>query len=206
MASAPERLYSEDVAILVALWNDLYQPRTGGSDKPRSEGLTREQLAELLVSNSPDEKPFRTKSALYKHLGGLKQVTNLVSTYTVAAKTRKGGLSKKAGHRRDLYTLAEGDCISWPATARIVMGVWDSPGHHIDEATLITSMESLRPRRDADGPVLTRDEILADIEFSIAKGYLDRYINSLRSARRLRYELQYINKIAAVCPVKVTTP
>lgn len=193
---APGHLAAEDVAILRTLWDDLYQPMNNGC---RGTGLTREQLAVLLVQDRQHkDRPFKTRSALDRHLTGLKQLTELVFTDTAPARSKKQP-GQTIGHRRDLYTLAEGKGITWATTARIVMEVWNSTGHHIPEKLLMARMCRLKLRRDVEGPKLTKVEIIADVNFSIEKKYINRYGADIRGDERLRFEIDYINEIAAHC-------
>ena len=161
----------------------------------RGNGLTREQLAELLVDKQDKTKPFKTRSALDKHLSGLKQLKNLVVTGGAPAQSKKQ-TGAKTGHRRDVYTLAESEAITWPETARMMIEIWDSPGHHIPEEVLIHNMLKLGLKRQQSGPVMSRSEIIADIEYSIVKGYTNRYEADIRTDRRLRFEIDYIINIS----------
>src|ERR1700687_473542 len=102
----PEHLNPQDIEILLALWNDLYEPRDWSSRANRRGGLTREELSQRLVGPNEDQ-PFKTDAALFKHLAALKQLDNLIATDTAPAQSRKDA-PHRVGKRRDLYTLAAG--------------------------------------------------------------------------------------------------
>jgi hypothetical protein len=87
--------------------------------------------------------PVKTGAALFSHLNKLKRLPDLVRTEPAPAQGHKDPKSKK-GNYRDLYALAVDTAITWAPTARIVMAVWDSPGFHITEDTLIRKMEALQ--------------------------------------------------------------
>jgi hypothetical protein len=180
-----------DLAILKALWENLYESNYGSSRSHRPEGMTRDELTSKLVGPEP-EKPFRTSGAMYKHLANLKLLTETVVTFSVRT-------SKGVGKHRDVYTLARDQAIVWPSTARIVMEVWDAPGHHISEEGLIQRMSSIQLRRESHGRPLEPGDIALDIKYAISTGYLDRYSSDVRAAERLRFEVGYVNAIAERC-------
>jgi hypothetical protein len=211
VGEAPRHLSREDIDILLALWHDLYDRRKNKHGR-RSSGMTRDQLAEILVRRMEDEpRPFKTRAALNKHLTGLKKLVNsapglhdrqMIRVENTAAKSLK---AKIAGHHRDVYTLAEGELITWPDTARIVIEVWNSDGHHIVEDVLLNRMLALNLKRgpEADAPMLDRQAILGDINWAIERKYIDRYGgNNIRGdgeRSRLRFEVDFVSAIAEFC-------
>jgi hypothetical protein len=213
---APEELAPEDIAILLTLWHDLYDTRKADG-KPRSSGMTREKLVEVLVAPEGEEttasRPFYTESALKAHLTGLKKLVNsdrdvhdhqMIRTYKTYAKSSGAKEAHRKGRHRDVYALAEGDLITWPTTAQLVLEVWNSDGHHIVETVLVERIEGRHLKRQPGAAPLTKEEISEDIDWVISRKYLDRYArNNLRGdgdqIRRLRYEIDYIGAIAAFC-------
>ncbi|MCX6590780.1 MAG: hypothetical protein NTZ56_04565 [Acidobacteria bacterium] len=185
-----------DIEILWALWDDLYRSDVDRTLGHRKAGLTREQLENILVKRSPeDSRLFKTRSALNKHLTRLKTLSNLVSTASTAARRRDGSVAP-TGDRRDVYALYEGEAITWATTARIVLEVWNSPGHHINQRGLVNRMTQLGLRREPDSSPLTENTVLADVQYAIDKGYLNRYEDDLRADVRLGFEIGYISRIA----------
>ena len=53
-------------------------------------------------------------------------------------------------------------------------------------------IRGMQLRREAEGAVLTDAGIVANIEYSIERSYLNRYESEIRADRRLRYELDYL--------------
>ena len=188
--SGPKFLDSTDVAILMALWQNLYGSDDSSGRSHRRIGLTRDDLAAKLVGREA-EKPLRTSAALYKHLAKIKGAPGLVRT--------SKGPTRSAGAPRDIYSLSESDIISWPTTARIVMEVWNAPGHHIDEERLIDKLASLQLRRDSDSPPIEKRDISMDIDYAISRKYLERFSRDLRAEQRLRFEIEYLSQVAAHC-------
>jgi hypothetical protein len=193
-------LSPHDIQILLALWLDLYGPRHTQTGSPRRSGLTREELCRILVDRPTLGQTgvaiFKTAASINKHLTALKQLNKLVLTDQVPAHTQTG---TGAGHFRDRYSLAEGKAITWATTAKIVIEVWSSAGHHINEEILINRVASLQLEREPGTAPLSRGEILADINFAVSKKYLNRYERDLRADQRLYFEIDYITAIAAFC-------
>ena len=93
-----------------------------------------------------------------------------------------------------------------------MLEVWDSAGHHINEDVLVRHIEVLRLQREPDGAPLSRDEIVADINFAVSNRYLNRYERDLRADQRLRFEIDYTGHLrhqeynAALVPTATGAP
>jgi len=207
----PTLLTDEDAAILMALWRDAHEPVQ--SSIGRDRGLTRDQLVELLVDTKakpgePRAKPFLKKTTLFSHLTkiGLPLFSRIVR---IEEERPSPGPNRKSKAGKNCYrfSLKSGEVVTWPASARIVLGVWDAPGGHVFQETLLTQMEGLQLRNHPSEPQsMNRAAILKDIdEFAIPNGYLDRHGSHLRAdtreLTRLKFELKYITEVAWQCYV-----
>ena len=212
-------LVEEDIAILMALWNELdTQPKKAG--KHREPGLSRYELAQRLVAatgrkkssartnklpkqTGPDihsQKPFRTKATLFKHFLKLKQqYEDILSTVKLPAVNKPG---KTGGQRRDAYQLAIGNVITWPETARMVLEVWDEPHKHLEKEQLILRMEAMHLKRQNDGRLFDRTEVERDLDFVVSREYLYSYGTELMADDkahpdgRLHREYLYLAAVA----------
>jgi hypothetical protein len=197
MPDEVESLTAEDIDILMTLWRHENQPLPPGEH--RRPGLTRDEVAERLKTKYTKSAKILKRLSKFNTIPALSKLIRIEKTRLL----RPERLSN-AGPNGFRYSLATGEMITWPCSARIVLAVWDARGHHISKSVLLTNLEALQLRNDAADMAIDRTEIRRDInEFLIPKGYLslegDRLMADRPELTRLKFELEYIYEVAEQC-------
>lgn len=97
------------------------------------------------------------------------------------------------------YKLAPGNIITRPATAMIVLALYNYPDHTPpDRQSLLEKLAERAPHNQGKSEVLDKEEIERQIAFCIAQGYLveDRHSGRLSTTPRVDEELRFLAAIA----------